>query len=101
MDLPTWSLSDSSAEESTGKGEVPSLAQPALSQPSQALPQKCDAGDGSIYPSSDGFPALLYEVLDHQDIRAHVKNTNGSDLKEPVGVPDRVGVTCLLDGLWY
>ena len=101
MDLPTWSLSDSSAEESTGKGEVPSLTQPALSQPSQALPQKCDAGDGSIYPSSDGFPALLYEVLDHQDIRAHVKNTNGSDLKEPVGVPDRVGVTCLLDGLWY
>ena len=98
MDLPTWSLSDSSAEESTGKGEVPSLAQPALSQ---ALPQKGDAGDNSIYLSSDGFPALLYEALDHQDTRAQVKNTNGSDLKESVGVPDRVGVTYLLDGLWY
>ena len=101
MDLPTWSLSDSSAEESTGKGEVPSLTQPALSRPSQALPQKGDAGENNIYPSSDGFLALLHEALDHRDIRAHVKNANGSGLKESVGVPDRVGVPYPLDGLWY
>ena len=97
MDLSTWSLSDSSAEENTGKGQVPSLIQTAPSQPPQTLPLKGDASDNGTHPSSAGFPALLYEDLDHQDLGACPKNPNVSDSEESAGVLDRVSVIGLLD----
>ena len=100
-DSSIWSLSNSSAEEGTGKGEVPSLIQTAPSQPPQTLPLKGDANDSSTHPSSARSPALLYEAPDHQDLGVRLKDPNGSDSEESVGVLDRVGVIGLLDDFQY
>ena len=78
-DSPSWSLSDSIAEENTGKGEALSLTQAAPSQPPQTVLPKGDASDNITYPPSAEFPAPLCEALDHQDLGAYPKNLDGSN----------------------
>ena len=95
---PTWTLSDSSTRGSAGKREVASLSQAAPLPPLSALPLKGDTGDDSSSPSSDGFPALLYDALDHQGLEEYVKNPKKPNSEESIGW---VSVTGLLDRFWY
>ena len=86
-DSPTWSLSDSITEESSGKGEVLSFAHAAPSQPPQTLLPKGDASDNSTYLSSAGFPAPLHEALDHQDLGAYVGLSDVGSTQPPTVFP--------------
>ena len=101
MDSPVCSLSDPSAEENTGRDEVPSLTKAALCQPSHMVPPKGGADDNDIYPSSDGSQTLFYDAPDHQDLGVCVENPSGLDLEGPVRIPNMVGGTGPLDGFWY
>ena len=89
-DSPTRNSSDSSIEGSTDEGGVPSPSQVGSSQPSLELPPKGDPDKINTCSSTDKFSALC-KASNHQDLGAYAKYSKGSDLKESVGITDKVG----------